>query len=127
MILKRFRFIDPHGSLRAARDEHCERKFLLRARGTDHRQSYSTHSHLHVSARPAARNNLYVSVFSTSKRHWRLLSRPAPPCKNQSPYLGSAPKQARQFECLITFRAWGHQASKLQGVRCADVAVTPVR
>jgi hypothetical protein len=29
MILKRFRFIDPHGSLRAASDEHCERKFLL--------------------------------------------------------------------------------------------------
>jgi len=26
VILKRFRFIDPRGSLRAARDEHCERK-----------------------------------------------------------------------------------------------------
>jgi hypothetical protein len=41
--------------------------------------------------------------------------------------VGSAPKQARQFECLITFQAWGHQASKLQGVRCADIPIKPVR
>jgi hypothetical protein len=44
MTMNRFRFVDPRRFARA-RDEHCERKLLLRARGTDHRQSYSTRLH----------------------------------------------------------------------------------
>src|SRR6202035_2342953 len=56
-----------------------------------------------------------------------LLSWPAPLRKDQSPCVGGATKPACQFERLVAFRAWWHQARKLQGVRCEVVPSKPVR
>jgi len=49
------------------------------------------------------------------------------PALDQSPCVGGATKLACQFERLVAFRTWGHQASKLQDVCCEVVPIKPVK
>jgi hypothetical protein len=71
--------------------------------------------------------NLLSSMDQMRLLKRRLLSRPAPFCKDQSPRIGSTMKQACQFECLATFRARGYYAGKLKGICCEVVPIKPVR
>jgi hypothetical protein len=56
-----------------------------------------------------------------------LLWRPASFWDDQPACVGSAPKQACQFECLVTFQTWRHQACKLQGIYSEGTPIIPTR
>lgn len=77
---------------------------------------------------PVASNSRHVSYECSDRQRTLcvLLSWPAPLRKDQSSCVGGAAKLACQFERLVAFRTWGHQACKLQGVRCEVVPIKPV-
>jgi hypothetical protein len=54
-----------------------------------------------------------------------LLRRPASFRDDQPACIGGAPKQTSQFECLIAFQTWWHQARKLQGVYGKGTPIIP--
>lgn len=54
-----------------------------------------------------------------------LLWRPASLGEHQAACIGSAPKQACQFKCLVTFRTRRHQPRKLQGVYSEGTPIIP--
>jgi hypothetical protein len=64
--------------------------------------------------------------FFSTRQTRRLLSWPAPLCKDQPPRIGSTTKLACQFECRVAFRTWRHHAGKLQGVCCEVIPIEPV-
>jgi hypothetical protein len=95
------------------------------ARATsDHRPNHSTH--LGCKSRHGWHRAKTFTRLHSSANTASLLSRPASFCENQPPRVGSAPKQACQFEGLVTFQAWGHQARKLQDACGKGVPIKPV-